>query len=156
MTPTNDCYPKEEIKENTEIIQKSNTIEKFNNVEPMRNILLFSSSNNVSSNNFIGTCNSSPNFFQNSVLIQYHSIICRLGFSLRKPRLNVSYKATLYINNNPTALSVIINNGSIIINGISIGKININALDLVSIYFESTDTSILEDGICASLAIMIN
>jgi len=156
---TEECHKNEESKVESKIetkIEKCEKGYKGDKGKQNKNILLFSSSDSVLHNNFIGTCFSSPSFLQNSVLIQYHSVACRLGFSLRKPRLNVSYKATLYINNKPTLLSVVIQDGSTIISGISIGHINISALDLISIYFETSDTSRLDDGICASLAIIIN
>jgi len=121
-----------------------------------KNILLFSSNPIISDNQFIGISSSSPRFLENSVLVQYHCITYRLGFSIRKPRLNATYTATLYINGNPTSLSTKIINGSTSISNIVLGTVAISALDLISIYFESSDKSDLTDGICASLAISIN
>jgi hypothetical protein len=119
-------------------------------------ILLFSSNNQVSTNSFFGTGTSSNNFLQNSVLIQYNCVATRLGFSLRKLRINQSYKATLYINGKASKLSTIIKNGSLTIGSISICNVQINALDLLSIYIESSTNFVLDDGVCASLGITIN
>jgi hypothetical protein len=121
-----------------------------------KNILLFSSYASVTDNEFIGTNSSSPSFLENSILIQYHCVTCRLGFSIRKPRLKESYSATLYINGYPTSLSVKIIDGSTQISNIALGAVQINSLDLISIHLEFSNKSILDEGVCASLSMIIN
>jgi len=119
-------------------------------------ILLFSSNNQISTNSFFGTGTSSNIFLQNSVLIHYNCVATRLGFSLRKLRFNQTYKATLYINGKASNLTTTIKDGSSKVGSISICNVQINALDLVSIYIESQTNHILDDGVCASLGITIN
>ena len=121
-----------------------------------RNVILFTSNPKVSDNQFMGTSSSSSSFLENSVLVQYHCITYRLGFSIRKPRLNVTYTATLYINGNPTSLSTKIIDGSTTISNIALGSVAINALDLISIHLEFSDKSVLDEGVCASLSMTIN
>ena len=116
-----------------------------------KNILLFSSNPLVSDNEFMGVSSSSSNFLENSVLVQYHCLTYRLGFSIRKPRQNTTYSATLYINGNPTLLKTQIIDGSTSISNITLGSIPINALDLISIHLEFSDKSILNDVILCFL-----
>jgi hypothetical protein len=113
---------------------------------------LFSTSNSLARNNFIGCGSSSSSYLRNTIVVSKACRAVRLAFSIRSNALAIPYTATLWVNGVATILTAIIPNGSTSTGAIGNGLISLNPLDLIALQISYEGTgSALADGACAVL-----
>ena len=67
---------------------------------------------------------------------------------------SVSYTATLYVNNNPTAFIVVIADGSVSFTNVANNVIALNAFDLISVHVQFSGGA-LTNGVTCALSILV-
>ncbi len=113
-------------------------------------LITFASSESVSSNSYIGLGNSSNDVLRNNIIVPTNMIVNTMSFSIRQLSDNIKYTATLLVNSNPTNLITEILDGSVNTSATSIGSIQLNQEDLITI-FVSWDGGALSRGVTISL-----
>ena len=119
-------------------------------------MFLFTTSESVSNNDFIGLGSSSSNSLRNTIVSPIRCNISSIAFSIRELKNATPYTATVYVNGIMSNLSIVINDGSIKYNNINIHTVlQIQPLDLLSIQVSFANGA-LNNGVCISLIASAN
>ena len=120
------------------------------------NMYLFSTSESVNNDQYIGLGNSSSNIIRNTLVIANHCTATTLVFSIRELAAETSYTATLFVNGNNTLFKSIIPDGSKSYSSVSTSMLALNQFDLVTIHLSYLGGGALSNGICATLLTVPN
>jgi hypothetical protein len=110
----------------------------------------------VNRGQYVGLGNSSTNALRNTVVIVSKCVATTLAFSIRELANAIPYTATLYVNGVASVFSAVIPNGSTSFSIVTNSTIQLQQLDIVSIYLDYTGGGALSNGICATLITMPN
>jgi hypothetical protein len=119
-----------------------------------RTFIIFTTSETVNNNDYVGCGNSSSNILRNSILVPNNCVINKIAFTIRELSQNNEYSATLYINGLQSALNAVIIDGSSQFQIISNANINLTQLDEISVRIQ-TNGGALAKGVSVSLLVTI-
>ena len=118
-------------------------------------LYVFTTSESVSNNDFIGSGNSSSNILRNTIIIPNNCIINVVAFTIRRFANNTSYTIKLYVNGIITSVNAIIVDGSTSYSVLNNVNYQLNALDIVTMQI-TFNNGALSDGACATLLVTSN
>jgi len=111
---------------------------------------LFSTSESVSRNDYIGLGNSSNNILRNTIVVGNRCLATTLVFSIRELANATPYTATLFVNGIATVFDAVIPDGATSFSVSSNNSIQLNQLDLITIHITYSGGA-LSNGACATL-----
>lgn len=120
----------------------------------MNTMFSFTTSESVNSGDFIGCGNSSSSLLRNTIVVPYTCETHYLMLHVRNFSDKVQYTATLWINDSPSSLVVVIPAGVSVKCVIGYGNIQLNSCDLITVQITYPNgAGALADGVCASLVV---
>ena len=115
-------------------------------------LFVFSSSNPVRNDDFIGCGTSSTHPLPNTVIVPYSFRVTEIAFYIRELSHNIPYTATLWVNGLSSTLSATIVNGSVSTSVIGKGLVLLSALDTLTVKVTYADGCALAHGVCIILS----
>jgi hypothetical protein len=113
---------------------------------------MFSSSESVSNDDYIGLGNSSTNILRNTLVVGKNCIAKSLVFNIRELSKNIPYTATLYVNGSATSFIATIPDGSTSYKITVTNSITLNQMDLITLHI-AFSSGALQNGACATLLV---
>ena len=134
-----------------ELISNGTNWNILNDVNAKPPVFLFATDAAVGNNNYIGMGTSSSIYERNTIVVPFNCELTSIGFSIRDFQFNNFITATVWKNNMPTALSVMIVDGFTTIWAVAQGSVFVMQGDLITIRINWDIGGVLSDGIAASV-----